>query len=138
MSVTLSARRTLLAFAVVAGALGLSSCRKSAPSSSGSMGAIVLVNNRGFYDVNIYAIRAVGVTGRRLATVQGGSTATLRIMEMDQQPGGGVMLNLRAIGARATWTTPLLNIGFGSVGRLDIQSTSGGDLSQSMFYLSTQ
>lgn len=138
MLVRLPPRRALLALAILVGTLGLPACRKGAPAGSGGdMGTIILVTNRGYYDVNVYAIRAVGVTGRRLATVTGGSNATLRVREIDQQPGGGVMLSLRAIGARATWTTPVLNVGFGSVARLDIRSASGGDLSQSQFYLAT-
>lgn len=99
------------------------------------LSAIVLVTNRGFYDVNIYAIRSVGVSGHRLATVAGGTTVTVRVPESDQQPGNGVMLNLRAVGSRLSWTTPLITFNPGSVARLDIASSSGGDLSQSQFYL---
>jgi hypothetical protein len=139
MSARLFARRTLLTLAVASGAFGLSSCRKKSPSPvSGDMTAIVMVTNRGFYDVNVYAVRTAGVAGRRLATVTGGSSATLRVRESDQQPGGGVTLQLRAIGSRMNWTSPTLNLGFGVIGRLDIASNSGGDLSRTMFYMISQ
>ncbi|BAH40247.1 MAG TPA: hypothetical protein DGD08_11135 [Gemmatimonas aurantiaca] len=139
MSASWFTRRTLLTLAVGAGVFGFSGCRKNAPAPvSGDMTAIVVVTNRGFYDVNVYAIRSAGVVGRRLGTISGGSGATLRIRESDQQPGGGVTLQLRAIGARSTWTSPTLNLGFGVVGRLDIASSSGGDLSRTMFYSLSQ
>lgn len=140
MSARLFTRRALLTLAVAAGVSGFSGCRKNGPTPvSGDMTAIVIVSNRGFYDVNVYAIRTAGVIGRRLATISGGSTGTtLRIREADQQPGGGVTLQLRAIGARSTWISPTLNLGFGVVGRLEIASTGGGDLSQTMFYSLSQ
>jgi len=132
-------RRALLCLAVTTGVLGLAGCRKNAPpAASGDMTAVVVVTNRGFYDVNVYAVRSAGMAGRRLATVQGGTGTTLRVRESDQQPGGGVTLQLRAIGSRATWTSPTLNLGFGVAGRLDIVSNSGGDLRQTMFYMVSQ
>ncbi|HEY0931822.1 MAG TPA: hypothetical protein VGE27_18005 [Gemmatimonas sp.] len=136
MSAKSLSRRALLCLALATGALGLSSCRKNAPPpSSGDMTAIIVATNRGFYDVNVYAVRSAGVQGRRLATVQGGGSATFRVRESDQQPGGGVTLQLRAIGGRAVWISPTLNLGFGTAGRLDIVSNTGGDLRQTMFYM---
>lgn len=113
----------------------LSGCFKRGGAVGDGLSAIVVVTNRGFYDVNIYAVRVVGVAGRRLATVAGGSTATIRVPEADQQPGNGVMLELRAVGSRSNWFTPLLTIIPGTSARLDIASGVGGDLSQSQFYL---
>ncbi len=138
MSAMRITRRALLAMGLALGALGIGGCiRQGASGGSGELSTLILVDNRGYWDVNVYAIRSSGGAGRRLGTVQGGSKTTLRVPSTDQQPGGGVMLSLRAIGSPYSWTSPLLVVGFGSVARLDIMSTSGGDLSQTQFYLST-
>jgi hypothetical protein len=95
----------------------------------------LVVQNRGYFDVNVHVMRSPMTIGSRLGTVTGGSTQTFRVRETDLQPGGLMVLQVRAIGGRSTWTSPGLTVNIGSVARLDVIATSSGNLSQSQFYL---
>jgi len=95
---------------------------------------MLVVSNRGYFDVNVYAVPASGVAGRRLGTVTGNSSATIFVSGSDLQPGNQLMLFVRAIGGRTGWTSPLVNVGFGVAARLDVYATNSGDLYQSQLY----
>ncbi|MDQ8164113.1 MAG: hypothetical protein P3C10_16160 [Gemmatimonadota bacterium] len=99
------------------------------------MTVMLIVENRGYHDVNVYAVRSEGARGTRLGTVIGNTTTTFRVRENDLQPGGIMVLQVRAIGGRSTWTTPGLLVGVGSIAKLDVVATGTTDLSQSQFYL---
>ncbi|MDQ8172425.1 MAG: hypothetical protein P3B76_07045 [Gemmatimonadota bacterium] len=53
----------------------------------------------------------------------------------DLQPGGIMVLQVRAIGGRSTWTTPGLLVGVGAIAKLEVVASGTTDLSQSQFYL---
>lgn len=101
---------------------------------TGQQTVVLLVNNRGFYDVNVYAMRATMASGRRLGTVNGNSQVTLRVPVNELQPGGGLVVNLRTVGGRHTWVSPPVQVGSGIVARLDIIQTASGELSQSQMF----
>jgi hypothetical protein len=94
----------------------------------------LVVENRGFYDANVYAVRSAGSSGARIGTINGNTTKIFRVRDSDLQAGGLMVLQVRAIGGRTSWTSPALLVDTRSVARLDIVS-SGTDLSQSQLYL---
>jgi hypothetical protein len=106
-----------------------------APSSGGPFTVYVSVANQGFFDVNVFVLRTGDSYGRRLGTVTGNSTVTLKFPDTDLQPGWRLQLGVRAIGSRATWTTPTLAISPGNVARLILISGNNGELSRSQFFL---
>jgi hypothetical protein len=131
-AVSRALRLTLVAVAAIAVA---SSCAKRTATSSGSSEKIpLLVNNRGYYDVTVYAVRSPGGAGARIGNVSGGSTASLSVRFADLQAGGRMVLRVRAIGARREWLSPALSVGTGATARLNVFSTNSGDMSQSTLY----
>lgn len=108
-------------------------CYKGATGGSGNA-VILLVNNRGFFDVNIFSVRSTGGSSRRLGLVTGNSTRTIQVPENELQPGGTLVLAVRAVAGRSTWTSQPVQVGPGVIARLDVISTGGGDLSQSQLY----
>jgi hypothetical protein len=95
----------------------------------------VVVENRGYSDVNVYVVRSEGARGARLGTVNGGATVTLTVRETDLQAGGLLQLQARAIGGRSGWTSPSLYVSAGSVVKLDLIAIGTTDLSQSQIYV---
>lgn len=121
--------------AVLCGLLLAGACFKGQPALGTSDERVpLLVSNRGYFDVNIYAVRSTVVSGRRLGTVTGNSTATLMVPVNELQPGGQLALMVRAIGSRSSWMSPVVNVGAGVVARLDVYATNSGDLSQSQLF----
>jgi hypothetical protein len=104
-------------------------------AGNGTLSVILNVNNRSFFDVNVYVLRSPGGAGRRMGTVSGGSTATLRVPETELQPGGRLQLSVRAISGRATWISPAISVSTRVIARLDINATNSGDLTQSQLYV---
>ena len=94
----------------------------------------LIVSNRSYFDVNVFALRSSVVGGRRLGTVTGNSTTTVFVPSTELQPGGQLALLVRAIGSRASWISPLVSVGPGVVARLDVYATNAGDLSQSQLF----
>ncbi|MEN9507480.1 MAG: hypothetical protein RLZZ621_43 [Gemmatimonadota bacterium] len=116
-------------------AIGASACFKGQPAIGTSDERVVLmVSNRGYFDINIYAVRSTVVSGRRIGTVTGNTTTTLFIPATELQPGGQLALLVRAIGSRSSWMSPLVAVGPGVVARLDVYATNAGDLSQSQLF----
>ena len=116
-------------------ALVASACFKGKPSvGTGDERIVLLVSNRGYFDINIYAVRSTVVAGRRLGTVTGNTTATLMVPSTELQPGGQLALMVRAIGSRSSWMSPLVAVGPGVIARLDVYATNAGDLSQSQLF----
>ena len=126
-------RRAMLSLLMAGSMAALSGCYR-ANSGSGQQTIILLVNNRGFYDVNVYAMRASLSSGRRLGTVSGNSQATLRVPVNELQPGGGLVVNVRTVGGRYQWVSPSVQVGSGIVARLDVIQTANGELTQSQMY----
>jgi len=92
------------------------------------------VENQGYFDINVFVMRSPMTRGTRLGTVSGGSSQTFRVRETDLQPGGLMVVQVRAISGRSSWTSPQLSVNIGSVARLDVISVGSGDLSRSQFY----
>lgn len=105
---------------------------KSAPEPAERI--TLVVSNRGYFDVNVYALRSTVVAGRRIGTVTGNTSTTLFVPSTELQPGGQLALLVRAIGSRSSWMSPLVSVGPGVVARLDIYTTNAGDLSQSQLF----
>ena len=95
----------------------------------------VVVENRGFHDVNVYVVRSEGMRGARLGTVNGGATVTFKVRETELQAGGLLQLQARAIGGRSMWSSPTLFASSGMVVKLDLVAIGTTDLSQSQFYI---
>lgn len=95
---------------------------------------ILIANNRGFYDVNVYAVRSGQTAGRRLGTVTGNATATLKVPESELQAGGTLVVQVRSVGGRFTWYSPAVQMGPGVIARLDVVQTANGSLGQSQMY----
>ena len=89
------------------------------------------VDNRGYFDVTVYAVRSGGSAGSRLGNISGGSSGTLFVRFADLQPGGRLVVRLRAIGTRRTWTSPAISVADGLRARLNVLSTNSGEMSQS-------
>ena len=115
----------------------LSACSLAKLGGRGSpQGTVSLVvENRGYYDVNVYVVRSEGTRGARLGTVNGGSTVTFKVRETDLQAGGLLQLQARAIGGRSTWSSPTLFVSAGGVVKLDLIAIGTTDLSQSQIYI---
>jgi hypothetical protein len=126
-------RHTVLSATLVAG-VGCARAAKNTAPATRAPDVVLVVSNRGFFDVNVYVVRSAGVTGRRIATVSGGGTATIKVPDAELQPGGRLQVNVRAIGARTAWTSPTVSVGSSTVARLDVLTTNSGDLSQSVLY----
>ena len=127
--------RTLLACAALLALVALlPACRRGASGPTGPAVTLV-VENRGFFDVNVFVMRSPATRGRRLGSVTGGLSETFRVPETELQPGGLMVVQVRAIAGRTVWNSPSLAVNPGSVARLDVIATSSGSLSQSQFYL---
>ena len=95
----------------------------------------LIVENRGYFDVNVFVVRSEGIRGVRLGTANGGTTVTFKVRESDLQAGGLLQLQARAIGGRSTWLSPTLTVSTGMVIKLDLNATGTTDLSQSQLYI---
>ena len=109
-------------------------CGKRVPGAAAP--AVTLsVTNRGYFDVNVYVLRSPVTNGTRLGSVSGGSTQTFRVKVTDLQQGTYMVLGVRPIAGRTSWTSQQLAVSIGTVAVLEVYSTSTGDLSQSRLYL---
>lgn len=128
-----TSRRTALL--LLLGALvGTTACFSKGASGSGQPSVILIASNRGFYDVNIYSVRSGQSQGRRLATVTGNSTQTIKVPVTELQPGSLLSVQVRSVGGRYTWISPTVQMGTGIIARLDIIQNASGALSQSQMY----
>lgn len=123
------------AFAVlVAGIMSTAACHRG--TAGPSTPAVTLeVTNRGYFDVNVFVVRSPVAPPTRLGMVTGGLSKTFRVPETDLQAGQVMVLQVRTIAGRTAWTSPSLSVSIGSVARLDVVTTSNGDLRQSQFYI---
>lgn len=94
----------------------------------------LLVDNRGYFDVIVYAVPSPGASGRRLGNVNGGSMTALRVTPSDLQLGNQLVVRVRALSVSRSWVSPAITITDDVIARLDVQSTSSGDLSRSSLY----
>ncbi|HVA57666.1 MAG: hypothetical protein WBQ26_00660 [Gemmatimonadaceae bacterium] len=95
---------------------------------------VLVVNNRGFFDVDVYALSSSGASAARLATVTGFSVARLVVQPNLLQPGGVLQVRLHPIGTLVTWVSPSLQLSDGEHAQLDVYSDANGNLSQSVLY----
>ncbi|MES2524805.1 MAG: hypothetical protein V4617_19060 [Gemmatimonadota bacterium] len=94
----------------------------------------MLVDNRGYFDVIVYSVPSPGASGRRLGNVNGGSMTALRLTSSDLQLGNQLVVRIRALATNRAWVSPAITITDDVIARLDVQSTSSGDLSRSSLY----
>ncbi len=127
------ALRGLMALLMLLTPVVLTNCAKRVPGPAPRT-VTLYVENQGFFDVNVFVMRSAMARGQRLGTVSGGSSQTFRVRETDLQPGGLMVVQVRAISGRSTWTSPSLSVNIGTVARLDVISAGSGDLSRSQFY----
>jgi hypothetical protein len=99
--------------------------------------AVLIVRNQGYFDVNVYVVPSSGGSAIRLATVNGNSTATLKIPPTELQMGYVLVVRLHAIGSRYWWDSPSVTLDPSTIARLDIASDPDGNLSRSSFYTSS-
>ena len=111
---------------------GALACRSKSGNPTPTV--ILSVSNRGFFDVNVFVLRSAGGASRRLGMVAGNTGQTFRVPETELQAGQRMVVQVRTIGAATTWTSPALTIGVATIARLDVVTSSSGDLSQSQFY----
>ncbi|WP_353268712.1 hypothetical protein [Gemmatimonas sp.] len=109
-------------------------CASKGTTGTGQPSVIMIASNRGFYDVNIYSVRAGQTVGRRLTTVTGNSTQTVKVPITELQPGNMLSVQVRSVGGRYTWISPSVQVGSGTVARLDIMQSANGALGQSQMY----
>lgn len=95
----------------------------------------LIIRNRSYFDINVYAHRAANSPGRRVATVSSGSEGTFKVSNADLTAGRQLMLGVRAIAGRSAWVSPSLAVGNNVIARLDVMSDSNGDLGRSVLYL---
>ncbi len=124
-------RALLLLLGALAGGTG---CYGKGLSGTSQPSVLLIANNRGFYDVNIYAVRTGQMTGRRLGTVTGNSTSTLKVPTSELQAGSMLVVQVRSVGGRYSWFSPAVQMGTGVVARLDVVQTANGSLGQSQMY----
>ncbi len=95
---------------------------------------VLLVSNRGFFDVDVYAMPSGPNSAARLGTVSGFSEAELVVRPTLLQPGGVLQLRLHPIGTSVNWVSPGLALSEGEQAKLEIYSDANGNLSRSVLY----
>lgn len=128
-----SSRRTVLVL-LASALVGATGCFSKGLAGTSQETVLLFANNRGFYDVNVYAVRSGQTAGRRLGTVTGNSSATLKVPVSELQAGNMLVVQLRSVGGRFTWYSPAVQMGSGIVARLDVVQTANGSLAQSQMY----
>jgi hypothetical protein len=114
-------------------ALSASSCALGRTGPEPAISSLV-VRNRGFLDVNIYAMQSAGAMPTRLGTVVGATTATFPLHAHDLQPGSFLVVRIRAIGSMRSWTSPGVPVGDGVLAVLDVNTDAFGDCSTSSLH----
>ncbi len=97
----------------------------------------VLVSNRGFYNVTVYALPADGMPGVRIGEVHGLSSETLRVRADLLHGRGALTLQVRAMVTKEVWTSQALLVSEDAEPRLDILMDSRGRMDQTALYLSS-
>lgn len=98
---------------------------------------VLEVSNRGFFDVDIYALTSsVGSGSRmRLGTVSGFSSLKLTLTPRYLQPGGVLVVRLHGIGTNVSWDSPGVSVGPGDHVALDIYADANGTLNRSQLFV---
>lgn len=127
-------RRIASMVVLMVGMVAFTSCFRPGKGGGSQNAVTLLVNNRGYFDVNVHVLRSLGGTPKRVGQVTGNSSQRFRIAQSDLQGGTIMMVQVRAISGRQAWTSPSLAVDAGTVAILDVVSTNSGDVSQSQFY----
>ena len=134
MPTTRGITRSISLVLLAAALTGSAGCVSKSLAGTSQPTVILIANNRGFYDVNVYAVRSGQTAGRRLGTVTGNATATLKVPESELQAGGTLVVQVRSVGGRFTWYSSAVQMGPGVIARLDVVQTANGSLGQSQMY----
>ncbi len=95
----------------------------------------VFVSNRGFYDVAIYVLPAVGASGVRVGQVSGLASETLRVRPELLRGRDALILQVRAMATKQVWTSQTLLVSDNAEPRLDVIMDSRGRMDQTALYL---
>jgi hypothetical protein len=128
-------RAAALAAVVLAGATG---CHLGRRGGTQEPPVRLLVSNRGYFDVTIYALASSGSSQLRLGTANGLSDTKISIPPTALRADRTLVLRLHAIGTRGTFTTPMVSVSPGQTARLDIFARADGSLDQSTLYVSNE
>lgn len=94
----------------------------------------LVVRNRSYFDVNVYVLPSASGIPVRLGTVVGESNSTFTLRSHHLQPGGFLVVQLHAIGARGSWTSGAVSVSEGLLAVLDVNADSFGDCSTSSLH----
>ncbi|HEY5219808.1 MAG TPA: hypothetical protein VIJ16_08360, partial [Gemmatimonadaceae bacterium] len=95
---------------------------------------VVEVNNRGFFDVDLFVENAPNSAGVRLATVGGFMKTHVSVPVRELQSGGLLALRVRVISSSRYWDSPGISVGPGQHVALDIYTDANGNLNRSTLY----
>jgi hypothetical protein len=95
---------------------------------------VLNVSNRGFFDVDVYALPSGASSATRLGTVSGFSESQLVVRPSLLQPGYTLQVRLHPIGTSVTWTSPALSLSEGEQAILQIYSDANGSLNRSVLF----
>lgn len=94
----------------------------------------LFIENHGYLDVAVYAMRSASGPRTRLGTVTGLSKARLTVPATEVQTGGSLMLYLHAIGSSRSWVSPAVLVSSEDAAVLEIYADPDGGLSRSTLY----
>ena len=94
----------------------------------------LFVENHGYLDVAVYAMRTTSGPHTRLGTVTGLSKARVVVPATELQTGGSLMLYLHAIGSSRSWVSPAVLVSSEDAAVLEIYADPDGGLSRSTLY----
>lgn len=110
-------------------------CRRSIGQGPTPSSPVPLfVENHGYLDVAVYAMRSASGPHTRLGTVTGLSKMQVVVPYTELQSGGTLMLYLHAIGSAGSWVSPSVMVSADDAAVLEIYADASGDLSRSVLY----
>lgn len=94
----------------------------------------LVVDNRGYFDVTVYAARSDGSPGTRLGTAGSLGMTTFRVPATALQANGTLIVRLHAIGSIWSWVSPSVSVSEGDEARLEVYASPDGRLGRSQLY----
>jgi hypothetical protein len=127
--------RSLGALAAVAAVVLLGACfRKGKGVQPAQAPVVVVVSNRGYFDVVVYVLPSASGDAMRLGMVTGFSRAALSVRPTQLQPGGTLAVRLHPFGTPFVWDTPGITVSPGDHVALDVYTDSDGNPNRSVLY----
>ena len=128
--------RRLSLFAVLAATIWSIGCHRPGLGGgpSPSYPVPLFIENHGYLDVAVYAMRTSSGPHTRIGTVTGLSKARVIVPATELQTGGSLMLYLHAIGSARSWVSPAVLVSSDDAAVLEIYADPDGGLSRSTLY----